>query len=350
MAGGVTSIIGGQWGSEAKGVVAAYIAKNFRAAVRVGGPNAGHTFSYHGKKYVMRSVPCAHINPRCDLFLGAGAVIDRDLLLDEIQAHGISGIAVDSQAAIIPSGAHEAEAAYVARIGSTGEGIGFTRKAKIDRDPEMLTLAKDATWPGTVRIEDTSRHVNNLLDMGHAVMFEGTQGSGLSLHHGSWPYVTSEDTNVSGLFASIGVAPDWAAHTVLVARTYPIRVGGPSGPMGEEVAWQDIPGKPTPELTTVTKRVRRIAAWSDDVFRKAVRLNRPCAVVLTFADYLDPTIAGSHHGAAVMDSNPVRAFVIDIAERYKVRVVAVGTGGPSYALAETDNCSHGVPLSDMGLR
>jgi adenylosuccinate synthase len=338
-----TALVGAQWGSEGKGVVAAAIAPWFRAAVRTGGSNAGHTFVHRGVKHVARGIPCAWINPYCDLILGAGAVIDRELLAEEAKSIPPDRlIYVDRNAAIVPPGAHEAEQGMVSTIGSTAEGVGFTRIAKIRRDPESFLLAKDqALWRHPFRVADTVRLLSEHLAMGNEIMLEGTQGSHLSLHHGDWPYVTSNDTNAAQLAADAGIAPSHVEHVLLVARSYPIRVGGNSGPMGVEVDWSEIPGRPEPERTTVTKRVRRIAHWDDETFARAVTLNNPCGVVLTFADYLDPELSGETDPELIMQSEPVARLVGGITHDHRIPVIAAGTGGPGFALANLGRCSHG---------
>ena len=342
-----TAIVGAQWGSEGKGVVAAAFAPWFRAAVRTGGPNAGHTFVHNGQKYVGRGIPCAWINPNVDLILGAGAVIDRELVHREAtEETGINPgrlIYVDRNAAVIPPEAHAAEADIAKSIGSTAEGVGYTRIEKIRRSPGegLPILASHYEWEKPFRIADTARLIAEHLAMGHEVMLEGTQGASLSLHHGEWPFVTSNDTNAAQLAADAGVAPVHVEHTILVARSYPIRVGGNSGPMGHEIDWSEIPGMPKPELTTVTKKQRRIATWSDEAFAKAVLLNAPCGVVLTFADYLDPDLAGERDPDLILQSEPVRRLVGGIEYDHGIPVIATGTGGDTFALAELGPCAHG---------
>lgn len=307
-----TAIVGAQWGSEGKGVVAAALAPWFRAAVRTGGPNAGHTFVHNGEKHVARGIPCAWINPNADLIIGAGAVVDRDLLHTEAKSINIDPgrlIYVDRHAAVIHPTAHDAEAELRNRIGSTAEGVGVTRKIKIERNEADEPLASHHSWDKPFRIADTVRIIAEHLAMGHEIMLEGTQGAHLSLHHGEWPYVTSNDTNAAQMAADAGIAPSHVEHVILVARSYPIRVAGPSGPMGAEIDWSEIPGAPTPELTTVTKKQRRIATWSDEIFARAVMLNNPCGVVLTFTDYLDPDLAGETDPDFVLASEPVGRLV-----------------------------------------
>lgn len=123
-------------------------------------------------------------------------------------------------------------------------------------------------------------------------MLEGTQGSGLSLHHGPYPSVTSRDTNVAGCLAEAGIAAARVRKVVMVVRTYPIRVAGTSGPITSELSWKEIErrsgltGLAGQELTSKTKKLRRVGEPEWDLLRRAALLNAPTDVALTFADYL----------------------------------------------------------------
>jgi adenylosuccinate synthase len=198
-------------------------------------------------------------------------------------------------------------------------------------------------------VDDVASEVWAAMDAGDRVMLEGTQGSGLSLHHGAYPYVTSADTNAATLAGDCGIAPADVRHVYLVVRTLPIRVAGNSGPMGREIDWSDlqaeVPGL-VPEQTTVTKRIRRIAHWDDGVFRRAVGLNRPCAVFLMFADYLNPEAAGTVNPEAVEAQGNgfghPKVLARHIEDEARCPVVAYGTGGPEWSLAWRGvECGHG---------
>jgi len=337
-------LVGAQWGSEGKGVIAAGLAKKVDAAVRVGGPNAGHSFVHGGKLFKMRSVPCAWTNG-AELFIGAGAVMNPDLLEKEMNEIGYEGqIAVDRHATIIKHEHEDAEKELVKAIGSTGEGVGQARIAKIKRDGTALLAQDHEFTSGKVRIADTAAEIGALLKGGRTVMLEGTQGSGLSLHHGSYPHVTSSDTNASGMAAEAGIAPGYITSVHLVARTYPIRVAGPSGPMGNEVEWTDLPVS-EPERTTVTNKVRRIAEWNEEQFARAVMLNKPTGVWLTFADYIDPLVRGETNAAKVMKSEKVREFVNHIEREYAIPVLGLGVGGDGFKVAHLATDLAGVDWS-----
>jgi len=328
----VTAIVGGQFGSEGKGVLAARIAHRYDVAVRTGGPNAGHTFWHNGQVYKMRQIPCGWINPNCELILGAGAVVDPRVLRDEAKFVGRLPF-IDKQAVILQPEFREEELDIVATIGSTGEGVGIARIAKAARNGSAVLAGEEYPHSSI----DTVPYLWHRLEKGKEILLEGTQGSGLSLHHGIYPYVTSEDTNVAQLLANAGIAPDWLRHTLLVARTYPIRVGGPSGPLRGEVDWGLIPGHVTPEQTTVTKRQRRIGRWDHDLFMRAVMLNEPCGIVLTFADYMDPDIREKESLNEWDDE--LRQLMYSIEK--EVPIVLIGVGGEQFTMIQHNRCAHG---------
>lgn len=353
MRGTAFALIGAQWGSEGKGVIAHLLANQFDAAVRVGGPNAGHSFYDDGRLYVARSVPCIWTNPGAALYIGAGAVINPELLIRELsELPRDVTVTIDPIASLITHEHEQRELATIrGSIGSTAEGVGEARVARMRRNGDA-NLARDYDWAGTpVRVGPVAPRLDAALWRGERIMLEGTQGSGLSLLHGSeYPYATSTDTNASGLASEAGIAPSDVGHVQLVARTFPIRVAGTSGPMGVEIDWQELVDRGVvdkPEKTTVTKKQRRISRWYWPVVDKAVQLNRPCGIWLTFGDYLDAAVRGQYRL-----TDTVERFVSDIEARYGVPVLGVGTGPVQdddgrtidwrVARLPPAQCSHGV--------
>ncbi len=154
---------------------------------------------------------------------------------------------------------------------------------------------------------------------GSRVMLEGTQGTGLSLHHGTWPYVTSRETTASGCLADAGISPLRVRRVVMVTRTYPIRVGGPSGPFGEKVIDFEIvaqrSGLPVAEIIktevgTISGNKRRIAEFGWEEVRRAAVLNGATDIALTFADY----IAAENKNARTFEqlTAETRAFIQEV--------------------------------------
>lgn len=314
----LTTIYGGQFGSEGKGQIAAFIAQRQEThlAVRVGGPNAGHTFHYpNGRKEKVQSVPVAAMLGAAQGVIGPAGVILPDLLLEELErAYDVNNQAVhlliDSNAAIITAAHMDAEVEMKKSIGSTGEGVGAATADKVMRRAptvgswDLLAWLKkkghQAAISGVTVADDTAALLNRALLNGSSVMLEGTQGFGLSLHTGGYyPFCTSRECTPNALWAQTGANPLNAdvVETIMVVRTFPIRVGGNSGPLANEISW-DVLRKETggyvtePEITTVTKKIRRIARIDWPLLQRAVLQTRPSAVALSFFDYLHPDAAG----------------------------------------------------------
>src|SRR5699024_7444945 len=167
----------------------------------------------------------------------------------------------------------EAEAGMQARMGSTGKGIGAARADRIMRTATRVGddagLSEIITEVGGVVF--TGPQPFDMDD--ESVVIEGTQGYGLGLHAGHYPFCTSSDCRAIDFAAMAGLNP-WDAEQFtpwVVARVYPIRVAGNSGPLKGESSWDDL-GLPQ-ELTTVTKKVRRVGEWDADLVAAAMAAN-----------------------------------------------------------------------------
>lgn len=341
----VTAVVGAQYGSEGKGAVVQKVAQDYSVHVRVGGPNAGHSIYYKGELWKMQSVPCGWINLDADLVIGAGALVNPDILLWELDLIATvdptiwGRVYVDARAGVLDPRFHQEEGGVNgelhARIGSTGEGVGAARVARLQRDPNNFQHMEDAVtgddpkWRRLSRVvcKDTAIMLKALINTGSDVLLEGTQGSGLSMVHGPWPYVTSHDTNAAQMLADIGLSPLVLTDIILVARTFPIRVAGNSGPLHGETTWDkmsEMVGRPLLERTTVTNKVRRIGTWDDNLFARAVALNTPTEVAITFLDYLFPQDA--EKGDYGNLSELARTYINWFEKEYGVTVSMVGTG------------------------
>jgi adenylosuccinate synthase len=299
----VTVIVGGQFGSEGKGKIASYLAlkENVDICVRTGGPNAGHTVDYNGFKHVSRQLPSGYINPETRLLIGAGGLIDLDLLKKEttILATRYPGIEkrviVDGEAVVLNehSASNERDLGMSDRLGSTQTGTGAAMIEKMWRDTRKCKLYRNektkyyASTCGSV-------YINNAINNRGSVILEGTQGFGLSIHHGGfWPYCTSRDTTAAAVCSEAGVSPMVVDRVIMVVRTHPIRVGGNSGPLRDEIDWKTVLGEAKwpdtsgLEITSVTKKVRRVGRFDWELFKKAVAANRPNSIAVHGADYLD---------------------------------------------------------------
>jgi adenylosuccinate synthase len=326
MAGKLTVLVGGQYGSEGKGAVAAHVANDYDVHVRVGSPNAGHTIWWRDEKHVMQSIPCGWINPNASIVIGRGALLNMKQFMKELvhiltyYPDFLNRLYIDPEAGILDEKFHQQEGGTEGemhkRIGSTGEGVGPARVARINRDPSQFRQFKNVAEEYGLEAclcTNTPRFLADLQDGGHNILIEGTQGSGLSLLHSHYPYCTSIDTNAAGIISEVGVAPSRVTDVLMVVRTYPIRVAGNSGYMKNEISWEELNRRMgveiTPEKTTVTKKVRRIAEWDDELFEQSCILNAPTEIALTFADYIDPSIANSANTALVVGSEPLTEFI-----------------------------------------
>lgn len=302
----VDALVGGQYGSEGKGHIVSYLSKEYSILVRVGGPNAGHTVRHPvtDEPISFYHLPSGALHsPNSYLVLGAGANIYIPTLLKEITAGDIdpARIVIDARANIITDEDRAAEGALVKGIGSTGQGVGVATAGKIlGRTGEPRKLAgdnKELKELG-VQVADTLMFMTSGIRTGEAILLEGTQGTGLSLHHGPYPYVTSRDTSVGGTAAEAGIAPSLINKVYMVCRTNPIRVqspeGGTSGPMAMETTWEEVSRRAgvdeeelrKKETTTTTKRQRRVAEFDWELLYRSSLLNRPTDIALTFVDYI----------------------------------------------------------------
>lgn len=338
--GKITVLVGGQYGSEGKGAVAAHIANDYEVHVRVGSPNAGHTIYWRGTKHVMQSIPCGWINPNATIIIGRGALLNMKQLMKELvhimqyYPNFKSRLFIDAKAGVLDERFHEQEGGVNGemhrRIGSTGEGVGPARIARLERDPQKFHLFGDvaAEWGLEECVAyDTPNYIVARQNMCDNILIEGTQGSALSLLHSYWPYCTSIDTNAAGIISEVGIAPSRVTDVLLVIRTYPIRVAGNSGPMKNETTWEEISkklGREVSEKTTVTKKVRRVAEFDDDLFRQSCLLNDPTEIALTFADYVDPYIYEESNVERVGASKPLWDFMKEHGLLGKVKYIGTG--------------------------
>lgn len=303
----VTAVVGAQFGSEGKGAIINVIAYDYNVHVRTGGPQAGHTIVHRGQEFKMRCIPCGWVNPDACLYIGPGGVVNprqlqREIEMIEAAGYSVSGrLFIDQDATPLTEGHENAEGHTSGglhnRIGSTGEGVGEARAAWMKRDSDTIECYGDFVAEHYPDLQEyTCGHVPSELrhkyEGGASILFEGTQGFGLSLHHGYWPYVTSHDTTPAQLLADAGFPAQHLTDVIMVARTFPIRVAGNSGPLLGEFTWEKFCkhiGEDVPrEFTTVTKLPRRIGKWDHDLVARAATVMAPTELVLTFADYLSP--------------------------------------------------------------
>jgi adenylosuccinate synthase len=332
------AVIGAQWGDEGKGKIVDLLCEDFDVVARYqGGHNAGHTVKFADKHFALRLIPSGIIHPDKLCLLGNGMVIDPQALLDEIDGLREAGVAIEENL-LISDAAHcilpyhkaldlaREEAAGVAKIGTTGRGIGPAYESKVGRygiriadlvDPDVLrqkiefTCAeRNAVLRGVYHretydparlYEDYLRHgeilgkrivngtvwINEKIRAKKRVMFEGAQGTMLDIDHGTYPFVTSSSTIVGGICSGLGVAPKHIHKVIGVGKAYTTRVGGGAFPTELDDAHGEHLRKRGNEFGTVTGRPRR-CGWLDlPVLRTAATLNGLDEIAVTKLDVLD---------------------------------------------------------------
>ncbi len=326
----VSVVVGGQYGSEGKGKVALALAdaRDARAVVRVGGPNSGHTVLHGSRRWILRQLPTAALLPGVRLIIPAGAYVDVELLSEEIRSLRIdpSRLTIDPSAAVVTKAHRNAERKRLLRerIGSTLSGTGAAHVGRLGRGPEVI-LARDE-----IRLQsflgETKEVLNEMVDAGGRVVVEGTQGHGLSVFHSRhYPFVTSRDTSASAFLSEVGLAPTLVDEVALVIRTYPIRVGGSSGPLEDEIDWATVTKgsggeEVIEEFTSVTRQIRRVGRFSAQIVRDAIQMNRPTLLVLNHLDYVDCRVIDGHITACASE------FVSTVEESIGRQIEFVGIG------------------------
>lgn len=332
MTGKVTIVVGGQFGSEAKGKIVSFLADEFDIAVRTSSPNAGHTVFKDGKIYRLQQIPATFVNQKCILCIGAGALINPDILRKEVENTKTKDrLFIDPQAGIIEEKHLLQEGELVQKIGSTGKGCGAALADRIWR--KDFKLAKDVLKD--YQISDVARILNQGIDDGKNILVEGTQGFGLSLYHGIYPFVTSRDTNASNFLAEAGVSPLLANEIILVIRTYPIRVAGNSGPLTNEISWQELSnriGKKVEETTTVTNKVRRVGEFDTEIVKKAVSVNRPTQIALQFLNYMFPEDEDKSSWDSL--NQEAKDYIEKLERDLGVPITLIGTGQSNEAMID----------------
>ena len=298
----VDVLVGGQYGSEGKGQVAAYLAPEYRVLVRVGGPNAGHQV-YGEPKRTFHHLPSGtERNEDARIVLGPGSVLWLPELEKEIRQVGLTPdrLFIDGQAMMIDRvDRGREERTLRSKIGSTAQGVGWATARKVLRGAigPRVRLARDEPRLSDY-VRDTVGVIETALADEQRVLLEGTQGTALSLHHGDYPFVTSRVTTASGCLAEAGIPASRVRRTLMVCRSFPIRVESPrgstSGPMSREIDFDELARQcdytaehlRNAERTSTTNRLRRIGHFDWPLFRRSVTLNGPTDIALTFADYI----------------------------------------------------------------
>jgi adenylosuccinate synthase len=332
-------IVGAQWGDEGKGKIIDLLSQKAQKVVRAqGGNNAGHTIVVSDKEFKFHLIPSGILYEHTNCYIGGGTVIDPEVLVDEILGLKKAGISCDTRLKISPS-AHvifpyhklfdelSEKAKGTLAIGTTKRGIGPAYSDKVNRigirmaefiDETLLkeklhevlkiknqelkalyhqnTLVYDEIFSKYNElasqlkpfVEPFETELNQSLNDGQLVLFEGAQGTFLDVGFGTYPFVTSSQTIASAIAAGAGVGPSKIDHTIGVLKAYTTRVG--NGPFPTEFQEDDLllfEHNKAREIGTTTGRKRRIGWFDVPMARQAVCLNGLDSIALTKLDVLD---------------------------------------------------------------
>ena len=334
--GKVDALLGIVFGDEGKGKVVDYFTPRYDVVARfAGGPNAGHTIIFEGKKFVLRSIPSGIFDEGKVNIIGNGCVIAPDLFMAEAQELETAGytltnrLHISRRAHLILPTHRVLDRAYEAakgknKVGTTGKGIGPTYSDKAARvglrvgdilenfEEKYQTLKarheqilrdlhftdydiadEEKKWLEGVEymkkfpLTDTEFEINRALEQGKNVLAEGAQGSLLDIDHGTYPYVSSSSTTAGGVCTGLGVAPNRIGRIFGIFKAYSTRVGG--GPFVVELFDEtgDTVRHIGNEYGAVTGRNRR-CGWLDLVALKyAIMINGVTDLVMMKSDVLD---------------------------------------------------------------
>jgi len=330
------AILGLQWGDEGKGKLVDLLSSRFRHVVRFqGGNNAGHTVVVNGQSIALHQVPSGALHPECFLVVGSGVLLNLEVFRQELDRLSQRGIDVTGRM-LISEKAHLILPHHIAldqwreggagsnKIGTTGRGIGPAYEMKAARmglrmgdlkHPDRLVerirpgyeevrilLGPDGELPSMESIAsrllefakplipligDAQAHLMDADARGESILFEGAQATLLDIDHGTYPFVTSSNCSIGGLFTGTGLSPKALGKVLGVAKAYTTRVG--AGPMPSEL--KDATGDRIRELGrefgTTTGRPRRCGWFDAPITRHAVRTNGVDGLGVMKLDILD---------------------------------------------------------------
>ncbi|MBT3548450.1 MAG: adenylosuccinate synthase [Gammaproteobacteria bacterium] len=330
-------LVGTHWGDEGKGKIVDVLSERATGCVRFqGGHNAGHTLVINGVKTILHLIPSGILRDNVNSVIGNGVVISLEALKKELSDLSSKNISIKNKLfiseachVILPTHvaldiAHE-KSLGKSSIGTTGRGIGPTYEDKVARrgirlidfynidnlrkkliksmDYHNFLLTKyygekqitlETVLETLVPIfENIKEHICDviplILDLNKQsnIIFEGAQGTMLDIDHGTYPYVTSSNTTLSGLISGTGIGVDKINYSLGITKAYTTRVG--HGPFPSELHNQlglDI-AKWGGEIGATTGRARR-CGWLDiKILKKSIELNRINGIALTKLDVLD---------------------------------------------------------------
>ena len=320
-----TVVVGGFFGDEGKGKLIAYLASRDEPAIvaRGGvGPNAGHTVKIRGRTYSLRMIPSGFVSKKSRLLIGPGVLVNPSILIKEINmTETRDRIGVDRLCAIIEQKHVEQETQsehLVKKIGVTKTGVGA---CNADRALRSAKIAKDTAELADF-ITDVPREIHDALGQKRAVLLEGSQGTFLSLYHGTYPYCTSKDVSASAICSDVGVGPTAIDDVIVVFKAFVTRVG--EGPLEGQLSEEETRKRGWQEFGTVTGRLRRSAPFDFSLAKRSARLNGATQAAITKIDVVYRKAAGVRRYRDLPAD--AKAFIDDVTKKVGIPVTLIGTG------------------------
>lgn len=324
-----TVIVDAFWGDSGKGKTCAHLARRLDAglAVRAGvGTNAGASFTLpDGTLAKHRQLPTAWVNPRTDLAVGPGVLVDPAILADELARYEVADrTMVDPRCGVITAedlAEEEADAFLRTVVGTSGSGVGPARARYVNRKARQVRdLPELAPLTGDVAVAANTRSA-----AGEVVLVESAQGTQLSLSLSfEYPCTTVKNCTAAAAIDDVGLSWREVSDVLLVVKAMPSRVG--EGPLPHEMSHQEAERRGIAEYGVNTGRPRRKASRIDEgLLHYAAMVNGPTQVALTFADHVDPAIKAKREASAI--TRPVRE-VVDQVERITGAPVTMIDTGP----------------------
>ena len=376
--GRVTIVLDSQAGSCGKGKFIGYLAHRTNPEIAINNfmSNAGHTCVLNdGTKIMTQHLPTSLVSSNTTLIIGPGAAITPHILFNEIIKYadliGKRNIIINPRAVVILD-KHVKTEQQVLRSGSTFKGCGAAQADKVMRQATLFGEWYQNWTDGWVKagnntdnydgytfeqvrhivkhiiIDDTMYFINDTIDLGGDVIIEGSQGCDLDINYGlAYPNTTSRQCHAGQLVADCGISPRLVTDIIMIMRPYPIRISNTTNLTNsdgstlitssgdydgsDEITWDIVKercGAPADvqfgEMTTVTKKMRRVFEPNWDRLKYVTKLNRPTEIALNFAQYIDYNILGK---TSVDDITPkVWEFIRKVENITGVPVTMIGTG------------------------
>ncbi len=321
-------LVGGGWGDEGKGKCITYLCHNDKPSIiaRAGvGPNAGHSVEFNGEKYGLRLTPSGFVHTGAKLLIGAGVLVDPEVFMHEMDYLNKYNVKertfVDYRCAIIEQQHKERDQGsdhLFKKIGSTGTGCGPANSDRVMRVAKLAGQVSEMDgYTANVPLE-----INQALDEDQDVFIEGSQGFGLSLYYGTYPFVTSKDTTASTAAADVGVGPTRIDEVIAVFKSYITRVG--EGPFPTEMSQAEAEEMGLEEYGTVTGRRRRVGLFDMEMAKESCMINGATQIALTCVDRLYPECERTQDYSSL--SPEIKKFISEIEGETGVPVTIISTG------------------------